>query len=230
MSLIELTSQRPLLTIITSVGFTEKSIKDTPIYDVNGHPAAVTPALDAAQIRICMDPSKVAEGYSLITGPNPPAYLELFNEPDFSYMGYTPLTSPQDSAKALAPLLNAQTTTQFISPAVAYTNSDWLTQFNEACGKCIDKPDSKIPIIGAHIYNPSPDTVMDLLQKLHATWPSKRIWITELGPASDPAQGCELDKKGVIDWMQTLLPRIVGLGYVDRVFWNSGERVSYCAA
>ena len=162
----------------------------------------------------------------MITGPNPPTYLELFNEPDFSYMGFTPLTSPQDAAKALQPILAAQTTTQFISPAVAFTNSDWLSQFNDACGQCVDGPNSKIGIIGAHVYNADPNAVIGLLQTLHGRWPSKRIWITELAPASDPAQGCKLDKAGVVNWMRTLVPRLVGLGYVDRIFWNSGEHVS----
>lgn len=170
-----------------------------------------------------MDPTKVNATLSLITGPSPPAYVELFNEPDFSYMGYTPLTDPVSAANALAPIFSATTTTQFLSPAVAYTNSDWLSTFAAHCNNCMDK----IPIISAHIYAADPAAAINQVTTLHATWPSKRIWITELAPASSNGQGCTLDDNGVINWMQTVVPRLVALGYVDRIFWNTGEHVSF---
>ncbi|MCJ1479513.1 hypothetical protein MMC13_008199 [Lambiella insularis] len=203
------------------IGFTINTIAQSPTYDLaSGAPAPSLPSLDAAQIKISMDPSDVNATLSLITSGNAPQYLELYNEPDFSYEGFTPLTSPQAAAAALAPILAASTTTQFISPAVAFTNSDYLTQFNDACDQCVT---NAIGIISAHIYNNSTDTVISMIEKLHSTWPTKRIWITELAPSSDPSQGCTLDEAGVINWMQTLLPQIVNLGYVDKVFWNSGE-------
>ncbi|MCJ1395295.1 Glucose-repressible protein [Xylographa bjoerkii] len=203
------------------IGFAVNSISQTATYNLpSGASASSIPALDAAQIKICMDPTWVTNALSLITSGSPPQYLELFNEPDFSYMGFTPLTSPQDAAAALAPILGATTTTQFISPALAFTNSDWLTQFNTACGGCIG---NQINIVSAHIYNTSPDTVISMIQQLHSTWPNQRIWITELAPSSDPSQGCTFAQQDVINWMQTLIPQIVNLGYVDRVFWNHGE-------
>ncbi|KAL9116723.1 MAG: hypothetical protein Q9187_006748 [Circinaria calcarea] len=203
------------------VGFTQNTLDRSPTYqNPSGQAAATTCSVDQAQIKQCMDPRDVPAALSLITSPNPPEYLVLFNEPDYSYEGYTPLTSPQESAKALAPIFSAKTTTKFLSPAVAFTNTKWLNEFNDACGNCIDK---HIPIIAAHIYNKLVDQVMLQITTLHNTWPSKRIWITELAPASSPDQGCDLDAKGVINWMQTLLPQIVALGYVDRVFWNHGE-------
>lgn len=169
-----------------------------------------------------MDPSKVTEAVSLITGPSPPTYLELFNEPDFSFMGYTPLTDAVSAAAALGPIFSATTTTQFLSPAVAFTNSDWLTTFAARCNNCMDK----IPIISAHVYATDPAAAINQIEILHSTWPSKRIWVTELAPASSNDQGCNLDDNGVINWMQTVVPRLVGLGYVDRIFWNTGEHVS----
>ena len=90
-----------LLTV--SVGFTLDPISSSPSY--NNAPSAG--AVDSAQIKICMDPSKVTEAVSLITGPSPPTYLELFNEPDFSFMGYTPLTDAVTAAAALAPIFSA---------------------------------------------------------------------------------------------------------------------------
>ena len=169
-----------------------------------------------------MDPTDVSAALALITGPSPPAYLELFNEPDYSYDGDTPLTDPVTAAQALAPIFSATTTTQFLSPALAFTNSDWLSTFAANCNNCMNQ----IPIITAHIYNPDPAEVINLITTLHSTWPSKTIWVTELAPASDNDQGCNLDANGVINWMQTVIPQIVALGYVDRVFWNSGEYVS----
>ncbi|MCJ1257755.1 hypothetical protein MMC24_005581 [Lignoscripta atroalba] len=174
-----------------------------------------------AQIKLCMDPRDVSNAVSLITSSSPPTYLELFNEPDFSYMGITPLTSATDAAAALAPLFQAKTSTTFVGPGLADPNSGWLTQFNDACGKCIDK---SIPIMSMHIYSNSTDGVISSIEKFHSTWPSKKIWITELAPSSDPTgQGCIMSEADVIKWMQTVVPRIVKLGYVDRIFWNSGE-------
>ena len=205
------------------VGFTENTIDQSPTYDVNGQAAATSCAINEAQIKICMDPRNVQDSIALVTGPNPPEYLELFNEPDYSYEGFTPLTSAQDAATALAPLLAAKTTTKFISPAVAFTNTVWLANFNDYCNNCIN---SSIPIISAHVYNYKPDQVLLQITTLHNTWPDKRIWITELAPASSSDQGCTLDQAGMISWMQTVIPQIVALGYVDRIFWNSGEYVS----
>ena len=208
------------------IGFTEQPLNLTPTYDLaNGKPAPVTPALNAAQIPICMDPRYVSDAVKMLKSSSPPAYLELFNEPDFSYMGFTPLTSPEDAAKALAPIFAlGKLKTQLIAPAVAFTNSDWLTKFDAACGQCIEK---HIPIVSAHLYSPNPDTIMSMVTTLHKTWPSKKIWITELAPASSSGQGCTLDGPGVIKWMNTVVPRLAATGYVDRIFWNSGEHVSF---
>jgi len=78
-------------------------------------------------------------------------------------MGFTPLTSPQDAAAALVPTLQANTRTQFLSRGVAYSNSDWLTQFNEACNQCMNQ----VPILSAHIYNTSPDEAIATIETLH---------------------------------------------------------------
>ncbi|MCJ1248852.1 hypothetical protein MMC30_006073 [Trapelia coarctata] len=151
------------------VGFTQDIIPNAPTYNLGSGPAPSSPEIDAAQIKIYMDPSKVAEALTLITSDNPPA--------------------------------------------------DWLTQFNDACNQYMNQ----IPIISAYIYKTSPDEAIATIEALHTTWPNQKIWITELAPSSDPAQGCMLDEQGVIGWMNDVLPWIVALGYVERVFWNSGE-------
>ena len=167
-----------------------------------------------------MDPRYIDDALALITGPNPPEYLELFNEPDYSYEGYTPLTSAQAAAASLTKILAANTSTQFLSPAVAFTNTNYLSDFNTACNNCINE---KIPIISMHLYNPKVDQAMLQITTLHNTWPKQKIWITELAPASSSDQGCTLSEDEMVSWMTSLLPQIVALGYVERVFWNSGE-------
>ena len=118
------------------VGFPQDTILNTHRYNVDSQPALSSREFDAAQMKVCMDPSKVGEAVAFVTSDNLPAYLELFNEPDFSYMGFTSLTSPQDGAAVLIHILQANITTQFLSPGVTYTNSNCLTRFNEACSRC----------------------------------------------------------------------------------------------
>lgn len=170
-------------------------------------------------MHVVMDGRNVNDAVTLLK-TNPPAYLELFNEPDYSFQGFTPLTDPVSAANDLAPLFtmpHPQTT--YISPALADATSQWLAQFFAACNNCIDQ----IPIIALHMYSPDVQTVMDKINALH-TYPgfsSKDIWITELSPASE---NCTLDSAGVIDWMTTLTGRIQKeTPYVKKIFWNCGE-------
>ena len=86
----------------------------------------------------------------------------------------------------------------------------------------------RILIISAHVYKPSPGEAIAMIETLHNTWPNQKIWITELARSCDPAQGCTMDEQGVIEWMNDVIPGIVALGYVERVFWNSGEAGRLC--
>ena len=168
-----------------------------------------------------MDPRDVGAAKALITGPNPPTYLELFNEPDFSFMGFTPMTNAKDAAGSLQELINTPTSTQFISPVVAFTGSSYMSDFFNNCAGCLDK----IPIIALHVYKPDPQQAIDQIVSVHNAYPSKKLWITELAPVSDGSQGCSLDENGVISWMQTVVKWAAASGYVDKIFWNCGEWV-----
>ena len=164
-----------------------------------------------------MDPRDTAAAVTMVQGPSPPQYLELFNEPDFSFQGLTPLTDAPTAAtnlQALFSIPHPQTT--YISPALMNANSDWLTTFKSNCNGCFDQ----IPIIAMHVYNPSVDGVMGQITQLHSTWPDKKIWITELSPATS---GCTMDAGAMATYMNQLFPQIIALGYVDKIFWNSGE-------
>ena len=180
------------------------------------NPAASTPELNAHQIHLVMDPRNVDQAVQLLK-TNPPKYLGLLNEPDYSFQGGTPLTDPVAAASALQPIFaTSHPSTTFLSPALADDNSDWLTTFRDNCNNCFDQ----IPIISMHVYNTDTNYVLSKITQLHGTWPDKKIWVTEFGPAT---AGCTLDDSGMIQWMNTLLPQIKALGYVEKVFWNCGE-------
>ena len=166
---------------------------------------------------MAMDPADVTAAVELLKN-NPPEYLGLFNEPDYSFMGFTPITDAVTSAKSLQPLFDMpHPKTTYIAPAPAFANSDWLKTFRDNCNNCFDQ----ISIMSQHIYSPDPAFVLDQIRGLHATWPDKKIWITELAPSE---ASCTLDQQGVIDWMNKVIPEIQALGYVEKVFWNCGEK------
>ena len=199
------------------VGFALGSLDKTESYNTGSGPAATSPSLNGAQIHQVMDPTEVSAALELLK-TNPPQYLTLFNEPDYSYAGVTPLTSAKDAASNLQPLFAAShPNTTYLSPALANANSDWLTTFRDSCSGCM----SQVPIITMHLYNQDTSAALDLIEQLHGTWPDKRIWITELAPGT--GNGCTLDSEGIVSWLNTLIPQIVKLGYVDKIFWNCGE-------
>jgi hypothetical protein len=179
--------------------------------------------LGKAQLPIVMDPRNVQQAVSALQGGSPPEYLEIFNEPDFSYKGFTPVTDAATAAQAVQPIMKAaSSSTTFISPAIAYTASSWLEDFFSACDGC----KSKFPVISSHIYDTDPQSAISNVELVHSRHPDKKIWLTELAPASDPSQGCTLDPAGVQAWMTTVVTWAAQSGYVDRVYWNSGEWVS----
>lgn len=198
------------------VGFSLETLDHKSTYNTATGPAAVTPQLDNAQIHVVMDPRDVSAAVTMLQN-SPPPYLELFNEPDYSFAGVTPLTDPVTAAQDLQQIFQtAHPSTTFISPALANANSPWLTTFRDNCKNCF----SQIPIIAMHLYSADTNNALNLIKQLHGTWPDKKIWITELSPAE---ASCSLDSAGIVNWMNTLIPQIQALGYVEKIFWNCGE-------
>ncbi|KAI1733798.1 glycosyl hydrolase catalytic core-domain-containing protein [Xylaria scruposa] len=173
--------------------------------------------LIAHQMRIVLTADNVQTGLDLVTGPNPPTYLQLLNEPDAGFYGQ-PVLSPQQAVAAIQPLLTASTSTQYLSPAPAFPETSWLPDFFAACN-CADR----FPIILAHIYRADPNDAIKAIQTVMGQFPGKTIWITEISPASSPDQGCTLDQAGVINWMNTVIGWASQQPVIERVFWNSGE-------
>ena len=212
-----------VLTIRTClVGFSLPTIDQKPTYNTDAGPAAVLPALNNAQIHMVMDPRDTDAAVQMVQGPSPPRYLGLFNEPDYSFEGLTPMTDPVTAAQDLQALFSiSHSATTYIAPGLAFPNAPWLATFRDNCKNCFDQ----IPIVSMHIYEPNPSAVISGIQTFHSTWPDKKIWITELSPArNDCALSNAASGPGSIgDYIATLIPQIIALGYVEKIFWNGGE-------
>lgn len=178
--------------------------------------------LNGAQIHVVMDPRDTESAKDMMKN-SPPAYLELFNEPDYAFpvdgIPVTPITDAVTAATNLKPLIDMDhKNTQYISPALMNANDpNWLSAFFANCENCLDQ----INIFALHVYDPEVSGVMYQITQLHKKWPDKKIWITELSPASS---GCALDADGIVKYINTLVPEILSTApYVERIFWNSGE-------
>lgn len=162
----------------------------------------------------------IARGIEIVSSSSTP-YFQLLNEPDGGFYGL-PVYSAQQASDMLQPFFSLSTSTKLLSPAPAYPDSPWLSDFFAACN-CIDK----FHAVLAHVYNPDPNAAIATMQKLIDTYPGKPIWITEIAPASSSSFGCTLDEQGVINWMNQVIGWAAQQPQIERVFWNCGEYVSY---
>ncbi|KAL8684481.1 MAG: hypothetical protein Q9224_006324 [Gallowayella concinna] len=120
----------------------------------------------------------VAAAVKLVNGPNPPEWLLTFNEPDFSYGGFTPTMSGKEAADAIKDLLASPgSKTKFVAPATADPNHPFLEEFFAAC-KCKDF----FSAYNMHQYNPSSATIIGNINAYHGKWSDKPLWITEIAP------------------------------------------------
>lgn len=201
----------------STVGFSLETLDKQADYDLSASQASqLGGAFNKAQIPIVMDHTYIQSAVDMLAN-NPPPYLELFNEPDFSFENLTLTENAAPSASDLKTLFDApHPNTKFISPALMNANGPWLGEFFQGCSGCIDQ----IDIIAMHVYNPDPQGVLDQITQLHSTW-NKPIWITELSPAT---AGCGLNPTSMAStYINTLIPEILKLDYVEKIFWNSGE-------
>ncbi|KAL9580463.1 MAG: hypothetical protein Q9212_004482 [Teloschistes hypoglaucus] len=166
--------------------------------------------------------SNVAEAVKLVNGPNPPAWLLTFNEPDFSYTGVTPGTptmTPEQAAAAIKPLLDQPgTSTKYVAPATADSSGRWQEDFFAAC-KCKDF----FSAYNMHQYNKDSGAVIDAVTAYHSKFSDKPLWITEIAPGN---AGCSVSWDQAGQFMKDIFKFAKNSGFVDKVFWNSGNQLT----
>lgn len=166
--------------------------------------------------------SNVADAVNLVNGPNPPSWLLTFNEPDFSYTGVTPPTptmSPQQAADAIKSLLEKPGTgTKFVAPVTADPSGKWQQDFFAACN-CKDF----FSAYNIHSYYPTSDLVINDINGFRSKFSDKPLWITEVAPGS---AGCGVSWDAAGQFMKEVFKFAKGSGFVDRIFWNSGNQLT----
>lgn len=165
--------------------------------------------------------SDVQEGINMLNSANPPPWLLTFNEPDFSYEHYTKTMSPGEAASAIAPLIAAAKgkPTKFVAPVTANSTSDWLDNFYAACN-C----KNFFSAYNIHKYHPDSATVISEITTFHQKYPDKPIWVTEVAPGSANPP-CSLGWDAVGTFMKDIYGFAAKSGFVDRVFWNTGNQI-----
>ena len=163
----------------------------------------------------------VPTAVNLVQSTPAPDYLLTFNEPDYSYAGSTATMSPQQAASAIQPLLNAVTnSTKLIAPAVADSTSDWLPQFYAACN-C----QNRFYAYNLHVYRPSIADAQSVITTFRSKYGDRPLWITEIAPGgANPA--CSLSWQQVQGFMSTLFSWGRQQGWIERIFWNSGNQIT----
>ena len=142
---------RLLTTLPYLVGFSLDTLDKQADYGLSGTQASqLSGAFNKAQIPIVMDHTYIDTAKTMLAN-NPPPYMELYNEPDFSFENLTLTEDAAPSASDLMSLIDSShPNTKFISPALMNANGPWLGSFFDACAGCIDQ----IDVIALHVYNP----------------------------------------------------------------------------
>ncbi|KAI4257884.1 MAG: hypothetical protein LQ352_001470 [Teloschistes flavicans] len=166
--------------------------------------------------------SNVAEAVDLVNGPNAPAWLLTFNEPDFSYPGVTPGTptmTPEEAAAAIKHLLdNPGTVTKYVAPVTADSSGKWQEDFFAACN-CKDF----FSAYNIHQYNKDSGAVIDAITAYHSKFNDKPLWVTEIAPGN---AGCSVSWDEAGQFMKDIFKFAKNSGFVDKVFWNSGNQLT----
>ena len=184
---------------------------------IPGPPASANAA--AGFVPMMAFASDVPTAVNLVNGPNPPPWMLTFNEPDYSYMDYTPTMTPQEAASAIAPLITAAQgkSTKFVAPVTADPMNPWLDQFYDACG-CKDF----FSAYNIHQYHPTSAEVISNINSFRGKFGDKPLWITEVAPGGS---GCTTSWDQAGQFMKEMYAFAKSSGFVDRVFWNTGNEI-----
>ena len=184
--------------------------------DIQGTPSDKAAA---AHIPMMAFDSHVDAAVALVNSDNAPDWMLTFNEPDFPYGGSSPTMTPQQAADSIQRLLKSPgTKTKFVAPVTA-VDQNWLFEFFDKCG-CKDF----FSAYNLHIYQPTLQGVTDVLSNFRKGFGDKPLWITEIAPGgANPS--CSVGWDAAKDFMSGVYSFAKNSGYIDRVFWNTGNQI-----
>ena len=173
----------------------------------------------AAHIPMMAFDSDVDDAVTLVNSGDAPEWLLTFNEPDFSYDNSSPTMTPQQAADSIQRLLKSPgTKTKFVAPVTA-VDPNWLPEFFDKCG-CRDF----FSAYNLHIYQPTLQAVTDIITNTRKGFGDKPLWITEIAPGNaNPS--CSVGWDAAKDFMSGVYSYAKNSGYIDRVFWNTGNQI-----
>ncbi|CAO1600248.1 MAG: hypothetical protein LQ349_005797 [Xanthoria aureola] len=176
-----------------------------------------SPRAKQAHIPMMAFEKHVSDTVKLVNGPDAPEWVLTFNEPDYSYMGWTPTMDGKTAAAAIAPLLaQPGSKTKYVAPATADPNHPFLEEFFAACN-CKDF----FSAYNIHSYNPDSAATIKAMDEYHGKWNDKPLWITELAPGG----GCGKSPETVGQFFKDMFKFAKNSGYIDKVFWNTGNQI-----
>lgn len=163
--------------------------------------------------------SLVDDAVTLVNGPDAPEWMLTFNEPDWSYNNATPTMTAQEASDSIQRLLKSPgSKTKFIAPVTAQ-DPNWLPNFFNIC-EC----QSFFSAYNIHIYQPTLSDVTNILNDHHSQFGDKPTWITEIAPGN-AIPSCSIDWDTAGDFMNGLYSFAADSGFIDRVFWNTGNQI-----
>lgn len=131
-------------------------------------------------------------------------YTITFNEPDMAATNaggrvFDPATCAEAAKSSFLKMPDIKSK-KLIGPGPAYPGNGFSEQYFQACN-CLDD----YYAVALHVYTPSSADAINMIDNLANNFPGKPIWITEIAPASDKSQGCQLREEGVKQWMTDVL-------------------------
>ena len=155
-----------------------------------------------------------------IEGQQSGVYRELlgFNEPDSDSQANMTVAE----ALELWPKLEA-TGLRLGSPAAAQTNGEWMKEFMAG----VEEKGLRVDFMAVHRYGGAdPESFLKFLKETHEKY-KRPIWITEFAVADWKAKKSgksRYSNEKVYKFMETVLPQLEQLDYVERYAWFSASR------
>ncbi|KAE8234303.1 hypothetical protein CF326_g655 [Tilletia indica] len=143
----------------------------------------------------------------------PPAYVLAFNEPDVpTQANLTPSAALDLYMAELWPLKKNFTSMKLSSPQLCY-NLTWLDQFMTGARARNAEPD----FLAVHWYgSPNLTRYQTYLNKIHAKYPTKDIWVTETGLTNK----ANVTEAQAMNFMLQMLNWTDTQPFIKRVTWT----------